>query len=39
MSFLQIVLSPEAFGVWIPLAVGLGIALICALASAARRAR
>jgi hypothetical protein len=39
MALLQIVLSPEAFGVWIPLAVGLGIGLIYALASAARRAR
>jgi hypothetical protein len=39
LSFLQIVLSPEAFGVWIPLAVGLGIGLVYALASAARRAR
>ncbi|CAN5740578.1 hypothetical protein BH23THE1_BH23THE1_09580 [soil metagenome] len=39
LSFLQIVIAPEAFGVWIPLAVGLGIGLIYAIASMARRAR
>jgi hypothetical protein len=39
LSFLQIVIAPEAFGVWVPLAVGLGIGLIYALASMARRAR
>ena len=39
VAFLQIVIAPEAFGVWIPLAVGLGIGLIYALASMARRAR
>ena len=39
MQFLQIVINPEAFGVWIPLATGLTIGLIYALASAARRAR
>ncbi len=39
LSFLQIVIAPEAFGVWVPLAVGLGIGLIYALASMARKAR
>ena len=39
LSFLQIVLSPEAFGVWIPLAVGLGIGLVYALVSGARKPR
>jgi hypothetical protein len=39
MQFLQIVINPEAFGVWIPLATGLTIGLIYALASAARKAR
>ena len=38
-QFLQIVINPEAFGVWVPLAVGLGVGLIYALASMARRAR
>lgn len=36
---LQISINWEAFGVWIPLAVGLGIGLVYAIASGARRAR
>lgn len=39
LSSLQIVINPEAFGVWIPLAVGLGIGLVYALVSGARRPR
>ena len=39
LQFLQVVINPEAFGVWVPLAVGLSIGLIYALASMARRAR
>lgn len=39
LSFLQIALNPEAFGVWIPLAVGLGIGLVYALISGARKPR
>jgi hypothetical protein len=36
---MQISLNPDAFGVWIPLATGLGIGLVYALISAARKAR
>jgi hypothetical protein len=38
-SVLQISIRPEAFGVWIPLATGLVIGLVYAIASGARKAR
>jgi hypothetical protein len=38
LQILQVI-NTEAFGVWIPLAVGLGIGIIYAIASMARRAR
>jgi hypothetical protein len=38
-SFLQISFNVGGWGVWIPLATGLTIGLIYALASAARKAR
>jgi len=38
-SLLQISFNPEAWGVWVPLATGLGIGLVYALISAARKSR
>ena len=38
-QLLQISFNPEAWGVWVPLATGLGIGLVYALISAARKSR